>query len=1204
MNNVRTDAKAIFLEALDCKDSDELIRFLDNACGSDAALRTRVEELLGAHRDAGAFLGGVEKQDATIDQPSQQPGTIIGPYKLLEQIGEGGMGLVYMAEQQRPVRRLVALKIIKPGMDSRQVIARFEAERQALAMMDHPNIAKVHDAGTTETGRPYFVMELVRGLPINEFSDQKSPTVRERLQLFVQVCQAVQHAHQKGIIHRDLKPTNVLVTMADTAAFPKLLDFGIAKALGQSLTDSTLHTGYSQLVGTPLYMSPEQAEMNLFGVDTRSDVYSLGVLLYELLTGSTPFDKEKLTKASFDEMRRIIREEEPETVSARIARTKSGTLSPREESSGHSTRSVPATELDWIVMKALEKDRNRRYESASALATDIQRYLSDEPVLACPPTTMYRFQKFARKHKPTLAAAAAIAFCLMLGTTVSAWQAVRATAAESQAAANEAQAKEAAASEAKERQRAEANEQKAKTERDEVKALNDKLAAKEQELQRTLYAAHMNLAQRAWDAGGIGRVSELLEQHRPKAGETDLRGFEWHYLYKLCHPELLTFRGGAMAFSPDGKRMAMGTNDSVRILDAQTNRELLSLQGRVWSVVFSPDGKRLATAVRDVEDEVKVWDAKTGHELHVFKGHDQGVWEVAFSPDGKHLASVGYGKTVIVRDSHTGDEVFSITGSKTDEKSHVEKIAYSPDGKQLAAIGNYVPVRVLDAQTGQMLFSIPNIHWYSMAFSPDGNRLVGGSPVKVWDTQTGQQVLTLKGNSGFSVAVSPDGKRLASCWPAAGNDYRVKFWDAQTGEELLTCKGRHKAQTTRMRFSPDGKRLASSAHDNLVFVWDAQTGDEILSLTGHTGAVWNVEFNHDGTRLASTSNDGTVRVWDVSPKPSTSTFSGTGRGPSNVAFSPDGKRLASASFDNNDKDNNDNTVNVWDVQTGEELLSLKGLTDVVFSVAFSPDGKRLATGSGTQKDKKDYRFIAGEVKVWDVQTGSELLEFKGHTGAVASMAFSPDGTRLASSTGLPGAYSTGADQGDPGEVKIWDAQTGKELMTLKGHRRFVNCVTFSPDSKRLATLSRDNRLKVWDVQTGQEVLSLKVSVGGRGGVAFSQDGKRLASSHDRGVEGSCEAKVWDAQTGAELLTLKGHTASVESVLFTPDGKRLLTSPSYRNTPGGGELKLWDAETGEELLTFDKFPGRSVAFSPDGHRLLSAETKGLKIYDATPVAEKP
>ncbi|HMC10346.1 MAG TPA: serine/threonine-protein kinase, partial [Pirellulaceae bacterium] len=471
-----SEAKRIFLEAVELGTPDAWPQFLDTACGGDAALRQRVEVLLRAHIQSNALLDG-NGLVATLDQPpSEQPGTLIGPYKLLEQIGEGGMGLVYMAEQQRPMRRLVALKLIKPGMDSRQVIARFEAEKQALAMMDHPNIAKVFDAGTVgegtrargwgleeqasesllqtpalapspspSSGRPYFAMELVRGIPINEFCDQKRLTVRQRLELFIQVCQAVQHAHQKGIIHRDLKPTNVLVTMHDVLPVPKVIDFGIAKALGSSLTDHTFHTGFAQLVGTPLYMSPEQAEMNQLGVDTRSDVYSLGVLLYELLTGTTPFDKDRLKSVNLDEMRRIIREEEPETVSARIARTRTEN-GDKVRNAGSNLKSKiqnlkSFAELDWIVMKSLEKDRSRRYESASALAADIQRYLSDEPVLACPPTTMYRFQKFARKHKPALATAAAIALCLILGTTVSAWQAVRATTAEAQANANEAQAK-------------------------------------------------------------------------------------------------------------------------------------------------------------------------------------------------------------------------------------------------------------------------------------------------------------------------------------------------------------------------------------------------------------------------------------------------------------------------------------------------------------------------------------------------------------------------------------------------------------------------------------------------------------------------------------------------------------------------------------------------------------------------------------------
>src|SRR6516164_5604582 len=366
MNDVKPEAKAIFLEALDCKGTDELMRFLEKACGSDAALRTRVEELLRAHQDAGAFLGGGEKQDARCDEPiRERPGAVIGPYKLLEQIGEGGFGIVFMAEQTQPVRRKVALKVLKPGMDTRQVVARFEAERQALAIMDHPNIAKVHDGGATASGRPYFVMELVKGVPITDFCDQNHLPPRQRLELFLSVCQAVQHAHQKGIIHRDLKPSNVLVTVHDTTPVVKVIDFGVAKALGQTLTDKTLFTGFAQMIGSPLYMSPEQAGQSSLDIDTRSDIYSLGVLLYELLTGTTPFTKEQFKQATYDEIRSIIREEEPPRPSTRLSSSDTlPAIAAARQTEPAKLRKLVRGELDWIVMKALEKDRDRRYETA------------------------------------------------------------------------------------------------------------------------------------------------------------------------------------------------------------------------------------------------------------------------------------------------------------------------------------------------------------------------------------------------------------------------------------------------------------------------------------------------------------------------------------------------------------------------------------------------------------------------------------------------------------------------------------------------------------------------------------------------------------------------------------------------------------------------------------------------------------------------
>jgi eukaryotic-like serine/threonine-protein kinase len=421
--------ESLFHEAL-AKPACERAAFLDAACGGDPELRRRLVVLLQAHDQPGSLLDRTAAEaGATSDLAAgrwidpadvrpliEGPGTRIGPYKLLQQIGEGGMGVVYMAEQQEPVRRKVALKIIKPGMDSAQVIARFEAERQALALMDHQNIARVLDAGATESGRPYFVMELVRGVPLTRFCDDNKLNPRERLELFVPVCQAIQHAHQKGIIHRDIKPSNVLVTMYDDKPVPKVIDFGVAKAIEQRLTEKTLFTRFGALVGTFEYMSPEQAEMNAFGVDTRSDIYSLGVLLYELLTGTTPLEPKRLREAALDQLVRLIKEEEAPRPSARLSSSQNLTkIAAARKTEPARLLKLVRGDIDWIVMKCLEKNRARRYDAASGLAKDIEHYLHEEPVEACPPSAGYRFSKFVRRYRKPLATAAAFVVLLAVG---------------------------------------------------------------------------------------------------------------------------------------------------------------------------------------------------------------------------------------------------------------------------------------------------------------------------------------------------------------------------------------------------------------------------------------------------------------------------------------------------------------------------------------------------------------------------------------------------------------------------------------------------------------------------------------------------------------------------------------------------------------------------------------------------------------------
>jgi WD40 repeat protein/serine/threonine protein kinase len=1070
----------LFIAALKLTEPAERAAWLDRECDGDAVLRQRIDVLLQAFEKAGSLLENpVVALGLSTDEPmTEGPGTVIGPYKLLEQIGEGGFGNVFMAEQQQPLRRKVALKVIKPGMDTRQVVARFEAERQALAMMDHINIARVLDAGATNSGRPYFVMELVRGMPITAFCDQNQLPVRQRLESFVAVCQAVQHAHQKGIIHRDIKPSNVLVTLQDGTPTVKVIDFGIAKALGQErLTDKTVFTGFAQMIGTPLYMSPEQAEMSGQDVDTRSDIYALGVLLYELLTGTTPFDKERLKEASYDEIRRIIREEEPVKPSTRISTLGQAatTISANRQSEPRRLSQLFRGELDWILMKALEKDRNRRYDTASSFAADVQRYLNDEPVQACPPSAGYRLRKFARKYRMPMFVAVAFALLLVAGIIVSVWQAVRATDAE-----REATQKRADAEEAQERAR-----------------------AAEQEMRQQWYAASCNAMQQAWESGQVGHLRALLADTEAYPD----RGFEWSYWQRHAHCELQTFIGHragvtAVSWSPDGKRLATASGDgTAKVWDVAGGGELFTLKGHrggVLSVSWSPDGDRLATG--SVDGTARIWDA-AGREQITLQRQPSAILAVSWSPDGKFLATAGGGDGMAkVWGAADGRELFRLNC----HSKRVMSLSWSPDGKFLAeAVADGGSAMVWEVASGRRVrrFDAEAPIW-SVCWSPDGKLLATGAlsgTAIIWDAASGRKLLTLKGHPRcvWSVSWSPGGKRLAT----ASEDGSVKVWDSTSGRELLAFG--HTETIRSVSWSPDGSRLATGSEDGTAKVWEEDVPGGPLTL--QSPDVVSVSWSPDGKRLAAGTEDGTAKVWEAI----------TGKELLNVqapkclnmlvSWSPDGSRLATSGTI---QETNLGITRVLDVSNGRELHEFKSPYGQVWSVCWSPDGKRLVSAS------KD-----GKIEVWDVPGNRKLYSLSGCTSPVRSVSWSPNGQLLAA-------------ENEKGRVQLWEADDGSELFAFACHPDAITSVSFSPDGKQLATASLDGTAKVWDVSTGRKQVEFKGHANRVVSVCWSPDGKRLATaSTDNSV------KVWDAVSGRELLIFKERALSVR---WSPDGQRLAT----------------------------------------------------------------
>ena len=1088
MSEEPKDIKSIFLEALEKRTAEERAEYLDRVCGDDANLRAEFDSLLKAHGIAGDFLESPAiEAGATLENAPliEGPGTKIGHYELLEQIGEGGMGLLYLAQQREPVKRRVALKVIKPGMDSKQVIARFEAERQALALLDHPNIAHVFDAGTTEAGRPYFVMEYVKGMSITAYCDQRRLNIEQRLRLFEQVCEGIHHAHQKGIIHRDIKPSNILVSIHGDRAVPKIIDFGIAKAITQPLTDKTFVTFQGQLLGTPEYMSPEQVDLAIQDIDTRSDIYSLGVVLYELLAGVLPFERESFARLGFAEIQRTIREQEPASPSIRL--TNLGEQG-KTIAASRGTQLITLArrlhrELEWIPLKAMRKDRCRRYRSASEMADDVRHYLNGLPLIAGPETTVYRVKKFVHKHAGSVATASLVSVAIILGLVVSVIFGCRAEQARQQEAAARIQVEQTLI-------RAEKAEQAAKE--------------KAGELRQTLYVNSIQLADAKHRQGDAKAVRTLLE-----SCPNDLRGWEWNHLNYIADQARIVLRGASdgvvhPAFSPDGKLIASGGwGKSIKIWDATSGSELMDLTGHedsVWCVAFSPDGQHLASASAD--KTVKVWDVESGRELKTLRGHDKGICHVTFSPDGKRIASAERGTAIKIWDAETGSEVTNIQR----KRMWVMGMAFSPDGRHIASC-NGDGISVWDTASGAEVMTIASAHklWVTcVAYSPDGKSIVScgwDSSIKVWDASTGKQTTVLRSRSQRLNYVSYDSSGDFIVAPDQGNT--ISVWDTVTGEVVMTFAG-HEAIIRSVSFSPDGRRIISGSNDRTIRVWDTSWCKEQMLIHMDSFPL-GLSYSPDGKRFATGGLAGGVTIWDAAAGMELTTIPDDGSWIEVIAFSPDGRRLATGS--------SDGTGNIWDATIGSQLATFgeyKESGKEILSMAFSPNGSHLVA-SGNE----------GVIRVHDTETGKEIMKLLGHKDQVGTLAYYPDGSRI-----LSGCWD--------GTAKVWDASTGEELLTIRAERdTLCGDIAISHNGKLIATGTNQGSIILWDAETGRQIKRWSAHTGSAKEVAFSLDDRRLVSISRQ----DSTIKIWETATNVELMTLL-PLRDVYTVAFSPDGHTL------------------------------------------------------------------